>query len=66
VEPPIFLPGTPDKPPGTVWPPLDPPPAPVDPGGSIEAEAWAMVFIPGYGWKYVVLNPGKPEAGPKK
>ncbi len=60
---PIVIPGTPAhpiaEPPGTVSPP-------VDPGGSITAKSWVLVYNPILGFKYVVIDPAAPPAGPKR
>lgn len=66
VMPPIFypptigggpiLPGTPEHPiavpPGMIWPPPKPPEVWPQPPG----KALVLVYIPGYGWKWVVLD----------
>jgi hypothetical protein len=62
---PIFLPGTPEhpiaEPPGTLFPP------PIDPGGSLEAKSWVLVYIPGLGPYWMVIEPPSPPAAqPKK
>jgi hypothetical protein len=54
---PIVLPPDPGKPPGTVWPPLDPP---------VAESGYIIAWVPGQGYRYikVALEPDKPSTKP--
>jgi hypothetical protein len=54
---PIVLPPDPDEPPGTVWPPLDPP---------VAQSGYLIAWVPGQGYKYVKVTvpPEKPSTKP--
>jgi hypothetical protein len=56
-EHPIVLPPDPDAPPGTVWPPLEPP---------VAESGYIIAWVPGQGYKYVkvALPPEKPSTKP--
>jgi hypothetical protein len=56
-EHPIVLPPDPDAPPGTVWPPLEPP---------VAESGYIIAWVPGQGYKYVkvALPPDKPSTKP--
>ena len=60
---PTHLPAPPHLPPGTVWPPFNP-------GEGLSGKALVVVFVPGSGAKWVVIDTGAqvpqpPVAGPK-
>ena len=62
-----IVPAPPGTPPGTIWPPVNPDrPNQGLPGGSGarpdqglpgDKTFWVVVWIPGYGWKYVAVDP---------
>jgi hypothetical protein len=56
----------PDAPPGTIWPPLEPPEGPGKPpgGGGGIMPGYILVWVPGHGYRWVKVG-GKPE-GPEK
>lgn len=64
VQPPIFIPGTPEHPivlpPGTIWPP-------VNPGAGLQGKILLLCWIPGVGSRWVVVElpplPGWPPEG---
>jgi hypothetical protein len=73
-------PGGSKPPPGTIWPapghPAHPiaPPSPGQPSHPIASNTyWMLVYTPGYGWKYVVVDPSlhvdasppAPQPGPE-
>jgi hypothetical protein len=71
-----IVPAPPDVPPGAIWPPpapafpwLPPTAAPGEPAHPITtppAKFWIVAGIPGYGWRYVCVEPqpGHPIAPP--
>jgi hypothetical protein len=52
-------PAPPDTPPGSIWPSPGTPSQPLPPGAP--AKFWVLVVIPGYGWRYVCIEPQPPE-----
>ena len=55
-EHPIVLPPDPDEPPGTVWPPLDPP---------VAESGYIIAWVPGQGYRYIkVALPEEPSVPP--
>jgi hypothetical protein len=56
-EHPIVLPPDPEAPPGTVWPPLEPP---------VAQSGYIIAWVPGQGYKYVKVTvpPEKPSTKP--
>jgi hypothetical protein len=47
-----IVPAEPGTPPGVIWPSPGTPENPI-----ASTPSWVLVYIPGYGWKFVVVDP---------
>jgi hypothetical protein len=47
---PINLPGTPNVPPGQIWPPVT----------ELHTKTWTLAWLPGYGWRWLTVDPPRP------
>jgi formin 2/diaphanous 1/splicing factor 3A subunit 2 len=50
---PINLPGTPNAPPGQIWPPV----------ADVHTKTWTLAWLPGHGLRWITVEPPRPDQG---